>query len=263
MSMVNPAVIGQYGQEDGMSAARSLKPVSSVEEYLARRLTYPEMANADSADQNSYRTTFRGAYNAAIAEMQGAGMTYYGKTPSQAAAEVEAQEATKKTIDEWEKETSIPSWSITRAAAANLNADLIAWDKSHDRNAPAITTTAAGKAWQAKMAACYAQWGTVYAAIQAGVGNPSQGMAEVRKARAAFGILRAEYDKLVAGRVTTPGVPVAPPVGPVVPPAGAKSMLPGLGIVAALALAGGGVWYFFFREPEDKQALGALPIGGV
>ncbi len=262
MSMVNPAVIGQYGQEDGIVAARSLKPVSSVEEYLARRLTYPEMSNADSADQNSYRSTFRSAYNATIADMQGSGLKYNGKTPSQVAAEVEAQEATKKTIDEWEKETSIPSWSITRAAAANLNADILAFDKSHDRKAPAITSSAAGKAWQTKMASLYAQWGVVYTSIQAGVGNPSQGMAEVRKARAAFNTLKTEYGKLIASPYSPPVGPVAPVAPPVVPPVGAKSYLPGLGILAALAIAGGGAWWFFFREPDAKVA-GALPVGGV
>lgn len=257
MSTVDPGMVSEYAQRDGFNAARALQPIQSVEEYLG---THPEVMNGDDSDRSLYRTTFRSRYNQTISEMGAAGLKYDGKSPAQVAEENAAKEASKKTVSEWEQESSIPSWSIAKAVAANFNADVDAF-QSRVRASVEVTKTSEGTLWAAKYATFYAQWKSVYTAIQAQSGySPSSAVAEVRKARSSLVALSKAFDGLSrSGAVVAP--PPAPPAPPVPPPVGAKSILPTVGIIAAIAAAAGGAWWMFSSKsaPKKPELLGGRP----
>lgn len=261
MSTVSTAMVSEYAQRDGYNAARALKPIQSVEEYLG---THPEIANGDDEDRSLYRSTFKARYQQTVNEMQQAGLTYYGKTPSQVTEEAAAQEASKLTVDQWEMQSTIPNWSIAKAVASNFNTQVVAGDA--DRVSRAKASGAPGATWLTRYVQFATQWKVIYAAIQTQSApyTPSSAVAEVRKARAALMVLDAELQKLVP---STPGVskdvvqPPSPPPAP--PPAiGAKSKLTTWAILAALVAAAGGA-FLVFRKKDDKKKPLQLTAGGA
>jgi DNA-binding XRE family transcriptional regulator len=265
MSTVNPTQVSEYAQRDGENAARSIKPIQSVEEYLG---THPEIAGGDEDDKTLYRNTFRARYNQTVSEMAAAGMTYFGKTPQQAAEEAAAAEASKKTVTEWENSTSIPNWSVAKAVASNFDADVASFQARVAANA-AAAKSADGLVWGTRYASFYAQWKTLFGQIQSQSGGltPTTAVAKVREARVALVTLMIEFDKIIAKVAATPGtakdvyVPPTPPKPQPVPNVSAKSKIPGWGIFAALAAIGGGVWYAFFRKKDSKPEPKKLGMG--
>lgn len=267
MSTVNPNQVSEYAQRDGYNAARALQPIQSVEQYLQ---THPEVANGDDQDREIFRSTFRNRYNQTVSEMGAAGISYNGKSPAQVADEIAKVEAAKKTVTEWEQEANIPNWSVAKAVASNFDVDVQKFQARVVANAGA-TKTPEGALWGTRYASFYTQWKTLYAQIQAQAGSltPSSSVARVREARMALVSMMLELDALIA-KAGTPGVskdvyvvppPAKTPVTPAMPPIGAKAKIPAWGIVAALATAGAGVWYFFFKKKSGGPKL--LPPGAM
>ncbi len=247
------------GWSQGSNAAAGLQARSFVEEAMrGESFLQDPRYQATDADRAAYRSGFNAGYDAAYKAKSSD--SSYGSAYAKTVAAEEERVKGLKTVEQWELETSIPSWSVAKAVAANFNADVDAF-QSRVRASVEVTKTSEGTLWAAKYATFYAQWKSVYTAIQAQSGySPSSAVAEVRKARSSLVALSKAFDGLSrSGAVVAP--PPAPPAPPVPPPVGAKSILPTVGIIAAIATAAGGAWWMFSSKstPKKPELLGGRP----
>lgn len=258
-SQIPLAQFYQMGYTRGTAAAQYKRPRSAVDQDIASEPYFQDPRyQASNEDRGTYRTAWYKAYDTTLAQLS--------PQEQQMAKTATAEEEKKLTVDQWEQQTNIPSWSVAEAVANNFNNDVNAFQSNVSSSQGALATKKGGPEFLARALSFIAQWQGVHAGIKTHVGTPSGAVAEVRKARSALGTLRNDYTGLMqAAAPIVPVIPVTPPPvvpppgPPVVPNAGAKAKIPGWAIVAAIAAAAGGIFVLFRKKKPAPPALPPRP----
>jgi len=237
----------QKGTEHGDAAARLKRPRSAVDQDMAYLPEFQDPRyQATSEDRGTYRTAWLNRYDYVIKQL----------TPQEQemAKVATAQEEQKLTVDQWEQQTEIPGWSIARAVASNFDPNVTAFTSRMTADTATLMKSAAGQDFLKRAAGYVAQWRATFTAIQASAPplTPSSAVAEVRKARAALGVLESERSTLMKAPAVM--VDAADKKVTAVPDAGAKAKIPGWAFLAGLLAAAGGVFLMF-----RKKKPAALP----
>lgn len=251
-STVPQSYFQTLGSQHGEAAARMKRPRSAVDEDMRTRVTefQDPRYNATATDKSTYRTAWLNRYDYVLKQL----------TPQEQkmAQEATAQEEKKLTVEQWEKELNIPSWSIAEAVTANFHTEEQAFEGAVSGVSNQLSKSTEGTKYLAKAASFFSQWRAVRVAILAHTGyTPSTAVAEVRKARLAMSSLKTELaallPKVQQDVVAPPPPPPQTDKPPVVPPIAAKAKFPGWAIFAAIAAAAGGLFFAFRKKKETPK----------
>lgn len=248
----------ERGYSAGSQAASAGQSKTLVDQAMQ---SMPEFQDpryqATAADKSSFKSGFAAGYDKVYSSKK----TEYGDAYTKTVTDAEKTAAGQKTVEQWENETNIPSWSVAKAVSANFGVDAENFEEKVVK-AP-VPASAQGLAFGAKLSSFHLTAQSVVRAVQGEkYASPSAAVAEIRKGRAALNTLMKEYSSLVSAPARTQVGPTATTQtteskieAPV-----AKAPFPVWAILAALGVVGVGGYFMFFHEKKDKKKpVGALP----